>query len=394
MLNNILRHKRNWKILKQAQVLKSSPQLGLRHVLDFFLAGAESLIRNDTRCAGVNIIKRSILMGNLFFLFVATVTTTNQVFAQQTWDVSVAPSTAYLRVAPGATDTHIITITNTGQTDLVIYPRVVDFAPDGKTGQPVLGDITSFPYLDTAPDQLPPLTIPINKKAQLSLVITPPSNAEEKEWPLVVLFQQNADNSGSSSMIDTGRSPSSSSQITGTIGSNLVVLVSSQTEQPYLLTTESINTPILVDSFRDVTVEAILKNNGLAATVASGSARLLNMFDKSIIDTPLYPDTVLGHSTRAARLAKTSTSPTSTHSTSGLELTTPPLQPQPIVVTDRVLLGPYQFIIELTNPLTGQSEIKTATILALPWSILAIILFSGICLILFKIVSRRYRSGL
>jgi len=331
------------------------------------------------------------MIGSLLLLLLATLLPVNTVAAQQAWDVSVAPSTGYIQVAPGKTATHIITLTNTSQSDLVIYPRVVDFAPDGTTGQPVLSDTTTFPYLDTDPSQLPPLTIPVNKKAQLSLVINPPSDAPEKEWPLVILFQQNAAESTSPRMIDTSGSTNSNSQVTGTIGSNLVVLVSSQTSQPYLLTTEEIKTPILVDSFRDVTIEAVLKNNGLAAVAASGSARLVNMFGKSIIDSPLYPDTVLGLSTRTARLATSTQTSNSPIPPSDLEINQPDLQPQPFVISNQILLGPYRASIELTNPLTGQSEIKATTFLALPWSIIIFIILGSISFLVIKFVQRRNR---
>lgn len=307
----------------------------------------------------------------------STTSTTNQ------YGLSVAPPTAYLRVRPGTQAVHTMTVENTSPNSMTIVPKVVDFTSDGQTGIPRLRDTTTFPYLVVPDGGFPPVTIPAGQKAQMKLIIAPAADATEQEWPLTILFEQQPE-------LQNGQTSATYSKVAGTVGSNLIVLISNQAEPPFLLKIKDIAVPKVVDSFRPVTFTPLLANDGVAAVVASGSAQVRSLWGKNILNQTIFPDVVLGRTTRAARAVAN----TASNQTTTTNLSEP--QPGSFVIRTPVLLGPYQVTVHLNPPENAQTSTPpthTVTFIALPITILLAVcigIFVFVCTTI--VVKRKYKS--
>lgn len=309
----------------------------------------------------------------------STTSTTSTSSTTDQFGLSVAPPTAYLRVRPGTQAVHTMTVENTSPDSITIVPKVVDFTSDGQTGIPRLRDTTSFPYLVIPESGFPPVVIPAGQKAQMKLIIAPTADATEQEWPLTILFEQQPN-------LHNTTTSATSSKVAGTVGSNLIVLVSNQAEPPFLLKVKAIEVPKIVDSFRPVTFTPILANDGVAAVVSSGSAQVRSLWGKNILNQSLFPDVVLGRTTRAARAIDNAGSVGQANSAG-----TP--NPQPTAFTLRpLLLGPYQVTIQLTppdnTPLSTPPSFTT-TFIALPLTILFAVVIGVIILICTTLIVKR-----
>jgi hypothetical protein len=214
--------------------------------------------------------------------------------AQGAVDLSVSPPTGYLKVQPGGQATHTIVLENSGDQTLVVTPKIVDFLPDGKTGAPVLQESHSFPYFDFESPQLDQVTVSPQSKAQLSLHIVVPQDATNREYPLSVLFESHT--------VESTATPGVVAQVSGIIGSNIIVLVSDDTVPPTDLSIKSFQTSKIVDSLRSITFKPLVANAGYAASVASGSAQILNWQGTVIQQFSIKPAVVLGSSERELEL--------------------------------------------------------------------------------------------
>ena len=141
------------------------------------------------------------------------------------------------------------------------------------------------------------VTIPPNKKAQLTLYINVPVEAEEKEYPTTVLFFSKSELYKANKQL----SSNTNSQVTGAIGSNLIVLVSKQNTFTKVLEIIKTNSPKIIDSFQKIEFSPLVKNNSFGAISASGSAKLVNWRKQTIAEFQIYPDTILGHNSRELR---------------------------------------------------------------------------------------------
>ncbi|MDA1079648.1 MAG: hypothetical protein O2840_03090 [bacterium] len=234
---------------------------------------------------------KKILLATLlstFFLSTKTIAHAQEVG----FNLVIAPAQAYLKILPGNRATHTITLENSGDETLKITPKVLDFATDGKTGLPVLLGKSEFAYLNLTDELYQPITLPPKGKAQLTLSFSVPSGAKNKEYPLSVVFT--ADKEGV-------QANDATSPITGSVASNLVVLVSDESEPTRKLTLADAGAPRLVDSFGSITFAPIVKNETYAATIASGSASIIDWRGETVSTLPFYPDSVLGFSTRELR---------------------------------------------------------------------------------------------
>jgi len=280
--------------------------------------------------------------------------------AQGGLDLTISPPVAYLQIKPGARSIHTITIENTSSQDLKIDPSIKDFSTDPVSGLPILMDKNSFEYFVSVEQQLQPIELEPTQKAQLTLVIAPPQNAPEKEYPLSVVFEAQA----------ARDLPTQNSQLHGSVASNLIILVSEKNEIPRQQTISDFGVPKIVDSFRPLELKPILKNENLAASAASGSAVIKNWLGKEVASFQFFPDNVLGFSQRPLR-ALDQTKPDS-------------LQPIPFRYDPTFLIGPYtiEYTIQnqdsaeagtTTTPAMTEKTVKTV-VLAVPIFVLAAIL--------------------
>ena len=127
--------------------------------------------------------------------------------------------------------------------------------------------------------------------------MTAPAGAKEQEYPLTILFHQQSPIANASSNLDTSQAKT---QVSGSIGSNLIVLVSDQDLDPQLQV-KSINSPWLVDTLGSMEFTPVLENQLVSAAVASGSASVSNWQGKKLATWQIFPDVVLGGSTRNAQ---------------------------------------------------------------------------------------------
>lgn len=283
------------------------------------------------------------------------------VFAQSEINLSVSPPISYLQVPPGTTRSHTVILENTGDKTITVLPSIVDFSSDGKTGRAVISDKLTFPYISFGTTEIKELSIPPHKKAQLTLYIDVPKEAVEKEYPLTVLFFSK--NGDATPKTGASLATSTRSEISGGIGSNLVVLVSKENKLAQALKVISLETPRFVDSFSGIEFLPLVKNESISSISASGSAEILNWRKDIVSEFEIYPDVILGSSTRelrALRPGKDSDKP---------ETGTFSYKP-------KFLLGPYQIVIELKNDsLQQQQDIRHIQVIyAFPFSIILVAL--------------------
>lgn len=287
----------------------------------------------------------------------------NRAFAQNPSraELRVSPATAFLRLKPGSAAIHTITLENTGNEMITISPQIVDFKPDGESGQPILQSTLNFPYLEIPAEGFASLRLEAKQTAQLNLRIKVPGDALAREYPLMVLFNQVGEPN-----IDQGSSLVS-------IGSSLVVLVAKEQFQPEIKVVD-IQMPLIVDSFRGFEFVPILANEQLAAAAASGSASLSNWKNQTLVKFELFPTVVLGGSRRRAQALSVSSAD----------------NPQIIALAVRqFLLGPYKVQVETQyfDPETGKLiPVSTISrlIFALPIWLLVLSFVVGVFLILIK----------
>lgn len=302
-------------------------------------------------------------LGVLFTLLALLVVITSTSFmatksatAQTGIDLTVTPPVAYLHVKPGMRDSHVISLDNTGSSALRITPEIVSFSTDPQTGRPILGSSHDFEHFVSLEQQLQPVLLQPGQKAQLSLAIAPPQSAAEKEYPLSVVFRAK----------QTSQSQTES-PVEGLIVSNLIILVSQRNELPKQLNFADHKSLRFLDSFSPLDLGLTVKNEGLAATTASGSARVKNLLGKEIVHFDFYPDNVLGFSQRPLRALDPE----------GLDS----IKPMQLRLDKGFLIGPY--IVEYT--LNNENTNLTANTI-----IIAVPIFGIIALIVGAIIAVWY----
>lgn len=267
--------------------------------------------------------------------------------AQEGLELTVSPPISYLKVAPGTKQNHTISLKNNGPAAITATPQILDFSVDGKTGQPVLRDQHTFPYFTMPAASLKPVVLEPGQVAQLQIVIEAPATAPDKEYPLSIVFSSE-NTSSLPQEPDAGRA-----RVTGAVASNLIVLVSDKTSLEKKLVVSDFGAPTLLDSFRGFSAEPILENERFSAAAASGSAKLVSWTGTTVSEYQIYPDNILGFSSRPIRALDPDSE-----------------APQAITFTFKpnFMIGPYSLVVELDND--GQTEVFSTTIIAFPFSIL------------------------
>jgi len=282
--------------------------------------------------------------------------------AQGVFDLSLTPSTAYLKVKPGNTAYHTITLENTGSNPIVIKPEFSDFVPNN--GSAVPQETFSFPYFEIPDGGFPAVKLQPKQKSQLTLKINPSTTSKQQEYHLTVFFRLVNDQK------QTG------SSVAGLVGSNLIILVA---KEPILssLKLDQFGIGGVIDSFRPINFQPKVNNPSIQAIVASGSASLKNWQGNTLYQAEIYPDTVLGQETRVLRAkGKTVFDPTTTQST---------IQPESFVCTQPVFLGLYKLEIELYDS-QNQKQTYAKMIVALPLSLVMISLATTLCLLVWHLI--------
>lgn len=279
-------------------------------------------------------MKNKITLLTLFLIIIFVSKT--QAFAQESEvNLTVSPPVSYLHVAPGQSSKHTIILENSGDTSIIVLPTITDFTTDGKTGRAIVTNQLTFPYVSLGIDNsVKEITIPPQKKAQLTLYIDVPKEAEEKEYPLSILFFSKPDLEKTKNT--TTSSNSTNSQVNAAIGSNLIVLVAKQNTFTKILEILDVNAPKIIDSFQKLEFKPLIKNNSFGAVAASGSAKIINWRKQTVAEFEIYPDIVLGHNSRELRALLSNSNIEKPESSS-------------FSYKPQFMIGPYQIIMTLTS---------------------------------------------
>ncbi len=292
-------------------------------------------------------------------------------------DISLSPPITYLSIKPGTVGKHTLLIKNDGISDISANLTLRDFKSDGHTGQPVLANDSDFPYLKIRDPKINwksefPLKAKSEKKLILDLVV--PADATEGEYPLSILL------SGSR----IGANLAGQSQVTGAIGSNLVVVISSDDRDRGKLELSKLSLGSWMDSLQRLRFSLSFANQGQNATPIKGTITILNAFNKPIKTFVLYPDMVLAKSSRQARAFDTTALQTSDLETL---LQQPDLLPSEFLTHQPLfLLGTYTILIDIPQ---GK---QVRTIVALPISIMLVLLTIPLLFVTFKYFQKRVQQ--
>lgn len=284
-------------------------------------------------------------------------------------DLSITPPTTYFNIKPGEIKQHTILIKNTGSADLLIQLSLTDFRSDGKTGYPALAAESTFQYLkirDAGIDWKTDFLLKTGAEKKIVFDLAIPENATDGEHPLTILV------SGSK----LGAKIAGQSPITGMIGTNLIVLISSLDQDQSNLVLHTLSTPKIIDSLQSLTFTALFENSGKHAAPIQGRARITNFLGTEVRRYLLYPDMILAQSTRQARFIDTTETQITDIASVPEQTELNPIE-QP-TYQGLFLLGPYTISIEYPQGTVGQTVVAlpisiTLAALALPLFILTVI---------------------
>ncbi len=279
----------------------------------------------------------------------------------QPFHLSITPPVAYIQVKPGEQFSHTIEVRHLGSVPLNITAKLVDFSA-GESGQGIeLAELSTFPYLTTdSKNQLnQPFELQPGQSHKLTLEFDPPAAAVHHEYHLSLLL------TGQSQLQSTGEVGAA---VTGTIGSNMVVLVSADQRNLGQMNLKQLDSPKFIDSLGSLTFKVLAENTGATALAASGSAKIINWQGKTVAEYNIYPDMVLAHSQRLLRPTK----PATDSAQPSLQATENP----EFRYQTPFLIGPYTISVTLSNPDQDHTALSYQ-VLALPFSVIALVLIAG-----------------
>lgn len=296
--------------------------------------------------------------------------------ASSSFDLSVSPPTAYLKIKPGNVAVHTITLKNNGTTALTVQPSLVSFTGDGETGKPVLSTTLDFPYLDLDKTSLDSLKLPPGATAQLTLHFSIPATAENKEYPLTILFKASDTNGQAATEFLT--------PVSGTIGSNLIILISDTGLLENLFSVEKYSKKNFIDSFNKLEFTPVLRNNSYASAVSSGSATISNWRGQKIAEYEIAPSVILGYSSRQIEPLSSIENANTGESIRTFEYDSP------------FLIGPYSLSLFLPS---GDPEnpvmVEHKTIVwAIPFALLTAVVFASFALAGYYFNKKKSKSAL
>lgn len=301
---------------------------------------------------------------NLFFtlsLFLGIVLYPQFISAQSApqLDLSVDPATDFIQVLPNQKAVHTITLTHNGTTPLQVTPHLVDFTPDGKTGQPQLSDQASVNFVsiqnpDLMLDQPFTLTPHITKK--IDLLISPTADTITREYPLTLLFQTQADP-------DTTLK-GTTSQTNAVIGSNMIIFVGDESLATGEMSVSQLNLPYVIDSFQPLRFSAQIFNDNAKAAPIQGKITVSDWMNRELMNYTLAPDVVLGKSHRLVRPETENEQNSSTK----------------FIFDKPFLMGFYTVEVTLDQPQAGVEAFVSMKrrVIALPFSMATVIITSAI----------------
>lgn len=235
------------------------------------------------------ILTTIIVLGKLCPNAVQAITTTSI-------DLSVSPPVNYVSIKPGETKSYEIRLENPGETTLEIVPSLLDFEADDRSGRPIVKKTGTFPYLKLNHGALnfgSSFTLEAQQKLKLIINLEIPKTAPEEEFTMTIFFSFK-------NKIDLNM-PNTQAKVSGTVGSNLILLVTRNLSDRGEIQLKSISTWPTIDSFMPIQFKVLAENIGQNATAASGSATILDWHDQKLAEFTIYPDMILAGSSRELR---------------------------------------------------------------------------------------------
>lgn len=291
---------------------------------------------------------------------------------QQALDFSVAPPVAYLSVKPGGSLQHTVVLTNHSANRLEVTAQLLDFKPDGSSGQIVLGNASMFDQLfskTTGLDRPFILEPNQNKEWQIKLNINP--TASQKEYPLTLLFSAKSASANFSPQV---------SQVQAVIGSNIILLISPNDEDKGEIIVEELFFKKLIDSLGSLKFASLVKNVGSNATSVEGFITIKNSLNHTIAEYIIYPDMVLANATRQIRLLNKKEAVFTQDGKLEPEQKTELLSE--IIIKRPFLFGFYSVELNINQ------QTAVVQILALPLSLLAVAMLGGVIYIIFQQIKK------
>ena len=297
------------------------------------------------------------------FLITAFILSTSLTFGvkkvvAQTADLNlgISPPLTHVVIQPGKTALTTIDVENQGAYDLNVTPQFVDFVSDNVTGNPVLKEEMSFPYISLQGEEMgmdKSFILTRGIKRQLVFEINLPNSTLEKEYHFSLVLDTEP--------VSGGLVESNKAAVQGQVVSNFIVTVTSSAQDQGKIELSSFEGPLFIDSFLPIQVKALVKNVGKNTTVTIGKFRVQNMFNQIVYENDLLPENVLPNSTRELRGSK-----------SVLDGVEPFLEPLPLRYKGLFLLGPYKIILTYKSP-NQEEQTFEHTVFALPISVLIFI---------------------
>lgn len=283
--------------------------------------------------------------------------------------LSVAPATAYIKVQPGTTVTHSIMVRNPTDFAATVTVDVMDFVADGTSGLPQVQKKLTFPYLEKDKSLEQPRSIPPKSQITIPISIKVPAGANEQEYPLTVLISsQTGSTDGATALIPT-------------IGSNMIVWITEREKPVQKLKVVSLQRPVIVDSFRPLEFKPLVANLEIMSAVASGSASVIDWRGQVLGTMQIFPEVILGQSTRIIQGASPEES---LGAPSATDTTASNIRPAEFSFTQPFWLGPYTIEFTFIAP-TDSGDVLTVQqlhIIALPISLFIVGGVSAIVLLL------------
>jgi len=240
-------------------------------------------------------MKKTILLILTLFTFIFFLISKPVQAVPPAYNLSVAPPTAYVHVKPGEILTHNIELRNQGLHTLAVEMTISEFSTDGRTGKPIIGKESIFNQaLKNTPGFDKPFIIKPRENRTVNLKLDISKVAEEKEYPLTILFK-------AKKIQATPQDQAGITQVSGIVGSNLIIFISEDDYNKGKLIAHEIEAPKLIDSFANISFTTLAKNIGNNATQITGKATITHLLTNETKEFIFYPDMVLADNSRQVR---------------------------------------------------------------------------------------------
>lgn len=238
-------------------------------------------------------------------ILLTTFLTPPQVFAAP-YGLSINPPLLRVQVKPGKSITQVFTITNLNSEDKFLVARIIPFNEADKRGNPSINlkakaGWEQFFTLANANIKLnEPFTINGGSSQQLILNITIPESASLQDIYATFLVTTYSNSTTNSSF--------QGSQISATIGSNLLITITSDVNPPTILKVQNLiptsgtffklGNTYLVDNISPVTFSAEIKNDGNFTAETKGVFRITTNKNNPVYLEGILPVYVISKNTR------------------------------------------------------------------------------------------------